>query len=214
MGSDLPFNNIMVLSPHTDDGEIGAGGFISRLIDDGSKICYVAFSSLDLAQSDDIDKDVLKKECLKATRCLGVSEENVFLYDFPVRSFFQKRQDILDTLIQLKKIVNPDLILVPSTTDVHQDHQVITQESIRAFKKHSSIWGYEHPWNNLIFSNDIFVNIKESHLAKKIDALVQYYSQSHRTYMDPSYIRSLAITRGAQIDRVYAEAFELIRMIV
>ena len=37
-------NNILVLSPHTDDGELGAGGTISKLVENGAKVTYGAFS--------------------------------------------------------------------------------------------------------------------------------------------------------------------------
>ena len=40
--------------------------------------------------------------------------------------------------------------MIPSESDVHQDHQTIYNESIRAFK-FSSILGYEMPWNNRFF---------------------------------------------------------------
>lgn len=38
-------NNILVLAPHTDDGELGMGGTISKLIADGKEVTYVAFST-------------------------------------------------------------------------------------------------------------------------------------------------------------------------
>ncbi|MGL4335869.1 MAG: PIG-L deacetylase family protein, partial [Turicibacter sp.] len=38
------FRKVLVLAPHTDDGELGAGGFIAKLIDAGSEVTYVAFS--------------------------------------------------------------------------------------------------------------------------------------------------------------------------
>lgn len=31
------FKNILVLAPHTDDGELGAGGFISKAIEGGQR---------------------------------------------------------------------------------------------------------------------------------------------------------------------------------
>lgn len=37
------FKNVLVLAPHTDDGELGAGGTINRLIEEGSKVTYAAF---------------------------------------------------------------------------------------------------------------------------------------------------------------------------
>lgn len=39
------YNNILVLAPHTDDGELGLGGTISKLIELGKKVTYVAFST-------------------------------------------------------------------------------------------------------------------------------------------------------------------------
>jgi hypothetical protein len=35
----------------------------------------------------------------------------------------------------------------------------------------------------------------------------------HRSYANEEFIRSLAITRGAQIGQRYAEVFEVVRMI-
>ena len=32
------YNNILVLAPHTDDGELGLGGTISKLIELGKKV--------------------------------------------------------------------------------------------------------------------------------------------------------------------------------
>lgn len=37
------FKNVLVLAPHTDDGELGAGSTINRLIEEGSKVTYAAF---------------------------------------------------------------------------------------------------------------------------------------------------------------------------
>ncbi|MCP4550965.1 MAG: hypothetical protein GY834_02750 [Bacteroidetes bacterium] len=39
------FKNVFVLAPHTDDGELGAGGLISKLIDVGSNVYYFTFST-------------------------------------------------------------------------------------------------------------------------------------------------------------------------
>ncbi len=36
--------NVLILSPHTDDAELGAGGTIARFVEEGKKIHYIAFS--------------------------------------------------------------------------------------------------------------------------------------------------------------------------
>ena len=117
-------------------------------------------------------------------------------------------------MIALNNQIKPDLVLVPSSNDIHQDHHTIYKEALRAFKKISSIWGYEHPWNNLTFTTDIFVRLEEEHVEKKIEAMKQYKSQEFRPYFDEKYIKALAYMRGTQVDYPFAETFELIRLLV
>ncbi len=38
-------SSVLVLAPHTDDGELGCGGFLSKLIEHGVSVTYVAFST-------------------------------------------------------------------------------------------------------------------------------------------------------------------------
>ena len=49
MPSTAPHQTILVLAPHTDDGELGAGGSIARWADEGHDIHYVAFSACQTA---------------------------------------------------------------------------------------------------------------------------------------------------------------------
>ncbi|MCP4668353.1 MAG: PIG-L family deacetylase, partial [Deltaproteobacteria bacterium] len=37
-------SKILVLAPHTDDGEFGCGGSIARFIKDGAEVYYATFS--------------------------------------------------------------------------------------------------------------------------------------------------------------------------
>lgn len=208
------FDKILILSPHTDDGEIGAGGTIARFVEEQKIIYYVAFSSCEVSVPKGFPEDALKNECKKATNILGIKHENVILLNYEVRTFPLHRQKILDDMIALNKQIKPDLVLAPSANDTHQDHQIIYEEALRAFKKTSSIWGYEHPWNNLTFTTDIFVRLEEKHIDKKIEAMRQYESQDFRPYFDEKYIRALAYTRGAQVDYLFAETFGLLRLLV
>jgi len=204
---------ILVLAPHIDDGELGCGGTITKFAEEKKEVFYIAFSSAEKSVSKGLPKDILKKEVRKATKILGLPEKNLILFNYEVRDFPRYRQEILDAMIRLDKKIKPDLILLPSTQDIHQDHQVILQEGLWAFKK-ISILGYELPWNNYTFNTEAFMPLKEKHLLKKVKALSCYKSQSDRFYMSGDFIKSLAITRGVQINKQYAEAFEVIRWII
>jgi LmbE family N-acetylglucosaminyl deacetylase len=208
-------HKILVLAPHTDDGELGCGGTIAKFIEEKKQVFYVAFSSAEKSVPKGLPKDILKKEVKKATKILGLSPKNLILFNYEVRNFPKYRQEILEDIIKLNEKIKPDLVLLPSTYDIHQDHQVISQEGFRTFKSMKiSILGYELPWNNLTFDTEAFAVLKEKHILKKIRALSCYKSQSGRLYMSGDFIKSLAKTRGVQVGTQYAEAFEVIRLIL
>ncbi len=204
---------ILVLAPHTDDGELGCGGTIAKFCMEGYEVFYAAFSICSRSLPAGLDPQTLAIEVANATKVLGVKNSNLILFDFDVRKFKENRQDILEEMIKMKTKIQPDIVFVPSPTDIHQDHQVISEEGLRAFKN-CSILGYEMPWNNVSFNTRSFIRIDEAHVQKKIDSLHQYKSQSHRSYLNADFIKSLAIIRGVQIGSKYAEAFEVIRWII
>jgi N-acetylglucosamine malate deacetylase 1 len=206
--------NILILAPHTDDGEIGCGGTIAKYIEQNKNVYYVAFSiARTSSMQNNFPENILEVEVKKATKVLGIPKENLKLFDFPVRRFPEFRQDILEELIKIRKDLNPGIIFVPSTNDIHQDHQVIAKEGLRAFKKHT-ILGYEEPWNNIVFESRSFVVLEKRHIEKKIEALKCYESQRHRAYLTEKAIWGIAELRGTQLEGGYAEAFEVLRWII
>ena len=205
------FKNVLVLAPHTDDGELGAGGTIAKLIENGSKVTYVAFSTAAESVPDGFPSDILKKEVAKATSALGISGERLIIFDYQVRRLNYHRQEILEDLIKLRNSNDFDLVLTPSLKDIHQDHSTIASESIRAFKQ-VTVLGYELIWNNLSFNTQCFVSLEEKHLEVKYNALQEYESQGNRSYLSRDFIFSLASIRGVQSGHRYAECFEVVRL--
>lgn len=206
------YNNILVLAPHTDDGELGVGGTISRFIEEGANVYYAAFSTAEQSVPEGFEKDILKTEVRNATSRLGIKPENLFIYGYEVRKLNYFRQPILEEMVRLKRELKPDLVFMPSLHDIHQDHSTIAQEGLRAFKT-TNILGYELIWNNLSFDTTSFVRLEERHLMSKYNALQEYKSQARKDYMSKDFVFSLARSRGVQIGCEYAEAFEVVRMI-
>ena len=203
---------IFILAPHTDDGELGCGASIAKYIAAGKEVFYIAFSTCSEALPKELPADTLTAECRIATQALGIPEKNLILFDFKVRRLLFHRQEILEELLRLNQQYQPDLVMIPAEKDVHQDHQVIYAEGLRAFKN-ANVLGYELPWNNWQFQPNYFEAISEEHLSSKYNALKQYKSQAHRKYMSEDFIRSLATIRGIQSNRPFAEAFEIYRLI-
>lgn len=209
----MVFKKVLVLAPHTDDGEFGCGGTISKLVEEGSEVHYAAFSVCELSVPQELPKNILEIEVKAATSILGINPENLHIYRYGVRTFPQYRQEILEDLIKLRQEVKPDLVLMPSPNDIHQDHKTIAEEGTRAFKR-TTLLGYEMIWNNLTINTQSFIILDEKHVEKKIKALECYKSQQHRSYASEEFIRSLAIVRGTQIGAKYAEVFEVLRWIM
>ena len=203
---------VLVLAPHTDDGEFGCGGTMARLVDAGAEIRYVAFSIATKSLPPGYAPDTLAREVRQATAELGIPEEQLTVHDFEVRTFPERRQDILELLIELWEDWRPDAVFQPSHHDVHQDHQVIAAEGLRAFKR-TTILGYEIPWNNYDFAYQAYVALEQRHVERKVASLAHYASQQHRRYCDPEYIRNVARTHGINVNREYAEAFQVYRLV-
>ena len=207
------FKRVFVLAPHTDDGELGAGGTIAKLIELGADVYYFAFSTAEDSLPDGLPSNTLEIEVKNATKRLGIKEENVIIYHYKVRKLNYVRQEILEDLIRHKKEMIPDLVIMPSLHDIHQDHSTIAKEGLRAFKT-TTILGYELIWNNLTFNTVSFVKLDKRHIEAKINALQEYKSQKGRDYMSRDFIFSLARTRGVQIGCEYAESFEVVRWVM
>ena len=205
--------NILILSPHTDDAEIGAGGAICKLKEQGHNFLWVVFSTCEESLPEHMDKDTLKNEFMDVVGFLDVES---ITYDYKVRKLDQHRQDILEHLREIKTKFNPDLVIGPSLNDFHQDHRVVANEMVRAFKTSASIICYELPWNHIVFNTQMFVVFDKRILDDKIHMVNFYVSQikMRELYFNEDLIISLARVRGSQANSEYAEAFEVVRWII
>jgi len=207
------FKKILVLAPHTDDAELGCGGTIAKFIEVGKEVFWAVFSKAFVPREFSSNPNVVLEELKESAKILGINFRNLLIYDYPVRHFSEHRQDILEKMLKLKEEIKPDIVFIPSSNDIHQDHSVIFQEGLRAFK-HITIFGYEIPWNNLTFDTTCFIYLNKQHVEKKATAIEQYKSQSHRPYINKDFVEHLARSRGLQIGTQYAEAFEVIRLLM
>ena len=195
----------MILSPHSDDGLLGAGATISRFVEEGRDVTYAIFAPNGQGFEDGEIENALVE--------LGLGNEKIIKQDFPVRHFTEHRQAILEWMLQLRKELQPELVLCHSTADTHQDHNVVRQEAFRAFKHHS-IWGYDLPWNTRNFSSDIFVPLRERNVEKKLKAIAQFVSQKERPYYNLEIRKAHLIANGEKITKRYCEVFEGISQVL
>lgn len=204
---------IIILAPHTDDGEFGCGGTIARLVREGHEVYYVAFSTAEESVPEGLPRNILEIEVKAATAILGIDPARLIIYKHTVRTLHQHRQAILEEMVQMRRDIQPDMVFMPCSHDLHQDHETVTREGLRAFRN-GTVLGYEMPRNNITFSAQSFIVLAEEDIRTKVAALRCYESQKFRGYTDEKYIRALALTRGVQIGVEWAEAFEVLRWVM
>lgn len=196
---------VLAIAPHSDDYELGAGGTLARLVDAGVQIDCIVCSTVKERF------DNLEQECSEAAKILGLG--GLYFLDMPVDMFPAHRQEILQFMVDMRELLHPDTVLVPSSSDIHQDHGVVHQEAIRAFKT-CTILGWEQPWNNLNFNRQLLVGLEEQHFRRKLKALAKYRTQKDRPYMQTDYLRAWGASQGTLVGKSYAEAFEVIRWVL
>lgn len=207
---------VLILSPHTDDAELGCGGSIVKFLNRGDDIFWIVFSTAEDSLPEGLPKNTLKDEFINVVQSLNLNAESYSICNFKVRYLHEHRQKILDKLIEVRKSFNPDLVIGPSINDFHQDHQIVANEMIRAFKTTSSVISYELPWNHVTFNTQMFIKLNDDYIFKKCNLLMNYKSQflKDRPYFSREYIHGIAMTRGIQCNSKYAEAFEVIRWMI
>lgn len=190
----------LFLSPHPDDVELACGATIAKIISENSQASIAVFS----------DCEIDLEEMNRSHEILGVE---TYYYNLPRRNFDKHRQNILDILINLRKQLDPDVIFIPDQSDIHQDHQVIGMEALRAFKLSPSVLAYAHPHNQMDSAFNYYEVVDKDHLDRKLGALSKFVSQKGRYYFNPDSIVSVMKYYGLQVGCEFAEAFKIIRHI-
>ena len=198
--------NVLVISCHTDDIELGAGAYVSKLTRNG----YTVFGYVPTLAHVYDDAPNTANECMLSWDLLNITPVSGG-NDHHAREI--DRQKLLDSLIKLRDSINPSLVITHGSMDTHQSHQTVYNESLRAFKR-CTIIGYNHPWNcQNGTKNNVYKEVDEVNVTDKIKALKCYESQRERTYFSTDYQYYNLRKQGMDIGVRYAECFELIRWI-
>jgi len=198
---------LLFLGAHPDDIELGCGAFISHILDKCEFLCVTL--------SDNQKNPQLKnlvEEHYRSMEVLGVPRERSILSTFETRHFPRDRQEILEYLYSLNREFKPDVVFVHTTCDIHQDHQVVTTEALRAFRG-TSVLGFDVLRSSYGFFPHFLVEVSEEDVERKLAALAEYKTYADKYYFDPQILRATLIRHGALAERPYAEGFDTLRII-
>lgn len=198
---------VLFLGAHPDDIELGCGAFLHHIVKKTDVLC-VTLS--DNQKNPDLKN--VRGEHLESMAVLGVPSEKIILGQFTTRIFSEARQDILEYFINLRKDYKPDLILVHSKQDVHQDHNTMTDEALRAFRG-ITLLGFDVVRSSYGFFPHFLAEVTEEDVNKKIEALSKYETYRDRYYFNAELTRSIMVRHGALAERPFAEGFDILRIV-
>lgn len=112
----------LVIAPHPDDAELGAGGFILKMLAEGKRV-----GVLDLTSGEPTphgSDEIRQRETDAATQVLGLSwRENLGLPNRLLEPTLEARKQIATVIRQTQ----PRWLLAPYWEDAHPDHVAATQ---------------------------------------------------------------------------------------
>ena len=215
---------VLILSPHADDEILGCGGFISKYSKQNYHINVLVLTNANKGAPEiftPVEIKKLRNESKMANNFIGTKSlffENlpaINLNNYPV----YKITNIIDKYITN---INPEIVLIPSINDIHDDHKIIfraAKVSMRPNKISNlkKILSYEvlseTEWNEdgKTFNPNYFIRLKKSDINNKVKAFLKYKSQVKKFPHPRSKeaIVNLSRVRGGQVFAEYAEAFRV-----
>lgn len=198
---------ILFLGAHPDDIELGAGALIHNIRGQSEILC----ATLSDNQKNPMLKNVVE-EHRASMAVLGISEESDLIETFETRKFPDMRQEVLEYLLKLRREFKPEIIFCHSQNDIHQDHNVVTQEALRAYRG-LTLLGFDVVRSSYNFFPHFLVEVSEEDVDKKIEALAQYKTYHDKYYFDPTLLRATMIRHGTLAERDFAEGFDILRIV-
>jgi LmbE family N-acetylglucosaminyl deacetylase len=199
--------HVLFLGAHPDDIELGCGALIHHIASISDVLCVTLSDN----QKNPLLSNVVN-EHYKSMAILGISKECALLGQFTTRIFPKARQEILEYFLQLRNDFQPDIIFVHSRQDVHQDHNTMTDEALRAFRG-ITVLGFDVVRSSHGFFPDFLVEVNEEDVHAKIQALAQYETYRDKYYFESELTRSIMIRHGALAERPFAEGFDILRIV-
>ena len=198
---------LLFIGAQPDDIEIGTGALLAHVAGKSEVLCLTLSDN----QKNPLLRNVVE-EHLQSMEVLGVPKEHVRIEAFETRNFTRDRQQILETLYELNRTYRPAIVFTHSQADMHQDHGVVTMETLRAFRG-TTVLGFDVLRSSHGFFPNFLVEVTEQDVSRKIEALSRYRTYADKYYFNPEVTRSALIRQGALAELPYAEGFDILRIV-
>ena len=194
---------VLAIGAHCDDIEIGCGGALLLHALAGDEIHILTLSRGAMGGDPTIRFD----ESRAVQKHVGAG---LTICEFP-DTHISDGAPTVSVIEQVAFDFQPSIVYVHGAHDVHQDHRAVHAATRSAARGVPTLLGYRSPSTTHGFTPTHFIGL-DTVIEEKVALLGMHASQSHRDYMQPDHIRSVARYMGAQVQGVtYAEPFETLR---
>jgi LmbE family N-acetylglucosaminyl deacetylase len=203
----LDKKKLLFIGAHPDDIEIGCLGTIIESCKNSS-VYFLVFSGND-------ERKVEFEESVKGLIELGIPISGYKIFDYPDAALYTSRDSIKTSLRSEFGEVNFDYIFTHSRNDLHQDHRLIAEITLEVFRT-SNILAYEIPkYDGGVFNTSLYITLSKETVKTKIDFLKRNYkSQARKNWYESDVFYSMMRLKGVESRSNYAEAFEVVKIIL
>ncbi|MDH5482953.1 MAG: PIG-L family deacetylase [Candidatus Bathyarchaeota archaeon] len=136
---------IIVFAPHPDDETLGCGGTIAKKISEGYEVLVVVITDgrhsfskglgIDSDPAPEEVKEIRRDEVKRATKILGVQEENLAFLNFVDGTLEESESEVQEKVINILRENTPLEIYFPYEKDCHPDHRATNRIVSNAVNK-------------------------------------------------------------------------------
>ena len=194
----------LFLGAHSDDIELGCGGTILSLLEQGQEleVWWVVFSASPARR--------LEAERSAEMFLRGAVKKEIVVRDFKESFFPYIGSEIKACYEELKRTISPDVVFTHFRDDLHQDHRLISELTWNTFRDHLILEYEIIKYDGGLGSPNLFVHLSEEVCAKKMKYLLENFQsqRSHQWFTEETF-RAILRLRGVESNAPskFAEAF-------
>ena len=196
---------VLAFGAHPDDLEVGAGGLLARLSEEGAEVTMVVVSIPNQPEQRRGEAHAGAEE-IDAELVILFDEKPCRVEDIPMHELVRRMDMIVGD-------VRPDLVITHSASDLHWDHGLVNRATVSALRR--------TPCDLLAFLSSPEMNAQARAVGQcfaditltmdtKLRAISAHASQVPKLDLESS--RDLARAMGRISGYQYAEAYEALRM--
>jgi LmbE family N-acetylglucosaminyl deacetylase len=196
---------VLAFGAHPDDLEVGAGGLLARLSQEGAEVTMAVVSIPN-------STEVRKREAQRGADVID-ADLRILFEDKPCRVEDIPMHELVRRMDMIVGDVRPDLVITHSAFDLHWDHGLVNRATVSALRR--------TPCDLLAFLSSPEMNAQSRAIGQcfaditgtmetKIEAIRAHESQIAKLDLDSS--RDLARAMGRIGGYQYAEAYEALRV--